>query len=104
MQDAGADNEHISFPQFKFLKIADSPVRTFGRHDHFIRRMPVGRIVFRLIIIVEPHTEIGAVIDDLVCSAKVFDHDDTLSATAFFRRWSSFYNSSFYAPAFCYTG
>ena len=74
MDDAWTDKQNISFPQFIMLFANNYGIAVFYRHNHFKRRVPVRRVIFIFIVIIQADLCIGTVICRFVDATEMVDH------------------------------
>ena len=75
MNDAGTDNQNISFSQDIVLFSDIYGIDILYRHDYLKRCMPVRRIIFIFIVIIQADLGIGTIVCRFMDTTKMVNHN-----------------------------
>jgi hypothetical protein len=73
--DTRAYEDHLILCYIKDMSAAFNLVVVLDGHDYLYRKMPVRRICLEVVILIEPDTACGRIVDGLVQPVKILYHD-----------------------------
>ena len=83
MEDTGAEDDDIAFPESEWYLTVFQVVRVAHGHDDLNRRMPVRRIVFNLYIVIDAKVCVFPVINGFMCAVQILNHNRLASREKF---------------------